>query len=228
VADLGTGRQIEVPGPGHPVTVLVVHGDDILVQTDVGTAYLMDLEDPGRWIEAGAGVDLAWGSEAGTGLLIVDEYTVGAFDDRGTLTTWGLPPGGEPWSARGRVGDEVVVNAYDGAFLVDRDGRARRLSHGVALAANGREVLVVVCDDSLRCNPVLVDAGASVVKMLPGLPEGFAIESATISPAGTEVVLAGHRWDGGVLERALFRANEGGWTRLTVTSGWSVAGAVWV
>lgn len=180
------------------------------------------------WSERDIELDSRYGRDPNSTLLVVDDHTVGAMDEGGALSTWDLPPSSQAWSVRGLVGAEVIINSYEGAFLVDRDGNARRIHQGTALATNGHEILLATCDDALLCRPVVVDPSGAVVETLPPFPEGYALGSAALGPDGTDILVEGDRWERGELDRGVFRHTAQGWVASGTGSGLGVGTAVWI
>ncbi len=228
VADLGTGRQIEVEGPPDDAQELALQGSHLMAVSTGGAMYSLDLGGDASWsrIEADPLIGSRLGLSGGP-LLSVGDWTAAAIDEDGALGLWELPGGATPWSAQGRIGEEIVITSLDGVFLVTRDGSARRISPGIAVGTNGREILVVTCDDALLCRPATVDAQGAVLATHPPLPDGFRVEGGTISPDGSHTLISGTQNDLGGTQQVL-RVEGGSWVGASQASGWLISRAAWV
>lgn len=101
----------------------------------------------------------------------------------------------------GVLGDDLVVSAPGGAFLVGLDGVARQLSTGSPVAVGGPLVAVVSCEGDLRCEIQALDATGAVVQSLPLHPEGTGgdLTAAAIADDGSMAWILGEPGNGSVV-----------------------------
>jgi hypothetical protein len=231
VVDLETGRQILVPGPDDDIQEVALGADALVTTTSTGAVHLLGLDDPAEWrrIDAIEPVGLV-SARAPNVLLWTPDGQVAAVQPDGSVLQWDIPgAGGDAYDVVGFVGDEVVLNTVDGVFLIDLDGQARRVSRGRALATNGSDVLVLTCDDALRCAPSLIGADGQELRQFAPVPDGVTIESATLSPVGDQFLLGG--WDTGIVEQGgsqLLRLVGDTWVTVGNQGAWTLGPAEWI
>jgi hypothetical protein len=231
VVDLETGRQILVRGPDDDIQEVAFGSGVLVTTTSTGGVYFLGLDDLSEWqrIEAIEPVGLA-GVRTPEVLLTTSDDRAVAVGADGAVLQWEIPgAGGGARNAVGFVGDEVVLSTVDGVFLIDVDGRARRVSPGRALATNGDAVLVLSCGDALQCAPSLIGADGGELRRFAPLPDGLTIESATLSPEGDQALLGG--WDTGIVEQGgsqLLRLVDGAWVTVGNQGAWTLGRARWI
>jgi hypothetical protein len=123
----------------------------------------------------------------------------------------------------GEIDGDLVLSTMDGVFRVGPDGSARRNGSGQPLALSDTTMVVLSCDDAMRCGPSAVDVVSGETRPLPDLPG--ALVAASLSPDGSHIVVATEgASSSGVVVFALVGDS---WVPAAIEGGWPLGSAVW-
>ena len=98
-----------------------------------------------------------------------------------------------PW--HGVVGG-LLVQGPDGGYVVDRGGRARRITHGQVIDASATTALLRTCNEELRCGHQLLDLGTGTERPVVVDAELDWWEM-HLAPTGTAAAGIGHNGEHG-------------------------------
>ncbi|MBK5221960.1 MAG: hypothetical protein JJE52_03605 [Acidimicrobiia bacterium] len=232
VVDLATGAELQIPNP----TMLgpIVWTGETLLANLPNSGILRPADGAAEWEPVGPdGGSEGWVGPGGiiylrnsTGM----QTSYGGLTDSGEVMMWNVDLGagagagaGGTGGGIGEVGDELVLNTFDGVFAVSRSGSARRVAHGRALAVSGQHLLRFACDESMQCRPSVIDLSSGAERHLPLLSDSEAALG-SLSPGGTGVMVVGQGPDGE--QRGLVLAG-GMWVDIGPIAMWTSLSVAW-
>lgn len=228
LVDLGSGAEVLTDGPSVSASALIRVGDQLLARSVTDTFDVIDLDGEGQWeplgIESG-GIEV-WTDGS---LLVVDSSRILGAGGDGRLQTWELPETARAFDAVGSVGDALVVNGFGRIYAIATDGTARAIADGEAIGVSNGHIVAISCDDELRCNPRLIDATGSVVRMFPPLPDRVVSQIVSVSPSGDTAIIGGWAMLSVEESQALLvhTPDSGDWDIVRTASAWDVGRAAW-
>lgn len=126
------------------------------------------------------------------------------------------------WVAVGEIDGDLVVSTVDGVFRFGPDGSAQRVASGRPLALSEAILVVLSCDDAMRCGPSSVDLRTGVTSRLPEL--SGPVVAASVSPDGSRIILGAAATPSEVEAFVLLGDS---WVPLVSDGAWHVGTAVW-
>jgi hypothetical protein len=130
-----------------------------------------------------------------TGMNTGDSVAVQEVDVAGRATSTPVTLPVDVWPIGGVEGG-LLVRGPDGAYVLGRDGGARRITRGSVIDASVTTALVRGCDDALRCGFQLVDVRTGQEREVV-IDDELTWWETHLSPAGTASASIGHDDDHG-------------------------------
>src|SRR5439155_8086184 len=188
--DVDTGELRDVPLPNN--SPLIARARGVVVQGPGGVDFYaapfdrapVELSEPrDASVFPSSEADRLWIAQYESARPRVTEI-----DTAGNVTAgpFDLPASG---SIVGAVNDGVVGFAHGSIYVLDRDGRTRRIGFGDVVAASGDRVIATTCDEALQCSLTVIDVGSGVTTPLGAIASEDGYPQGIVSPDGTTAVL---------------------------------------